>query len=225
VVVPTLNEAGGIAALLSQILALHPDARCLVVDDGSRDGTLDIVRDLGARDGRIGLIDRTEEPVKGLSASAWDGILKCTTPYFVVMDGDGQHPPEYLHRCFRALDLGADVSLGAREPFGTRWKFTRIVTSATAAFLAKARLLICGVTISDPMSGYFGGRTEFFRELYEKNSRRMIMQGYKILFDTLKCIPADAHLSGFYYPFGLRVHDASKFDLKVIIRFLQSLIT
>lgn len=225
VIIPTLNEGEGIEALLKSIITLYPDVWCIVADDGSSDDTQEIVNLFSKRHERVSLLDRSKEPIKGLSASVWDGILRCTTPYFAVMDGDNQHPPEYLYKCFENLKLGADISLGAREPFGNKWRFSRIITSMVALFLAKLRLIFSGVTICDPLSGFFGGRTDFVKNIFRKHSHRMVLYGYKILFDILKVIPKDTKMSGFYYPFGLRTHGVSKFSAKVIYYFLLSLIS
>ena len=224
VIIPTLNEANGIEQVLTSVTTLYPEVSCIVADDGSTDGTQQVVEKFSKNNPRITLLDRSKERVKGLSASAWDGILQCTTPYFTVMDGDNQHPVECLNKCYENLKLGAHISLGAREPFGNKWRFSRIITSAGAKLLTRFRLLFSGVTIDDPMSGYFGGRTDFVKDIYKKYSHRMVPQGYKILVDILKVIPKDTNISGFYYPFGLRHQGNSKFNMKVVIHLLLSLI-
>jgi dolichol-phosphate mannosyltransferase len=222
VVIPTFNEAGNITPLLERITALCPGIKCLVADDGSSDGTRDEVRHFAAKNPGVSLLDRSAEPVKGLSAAVWDGILKCDTRLFVVMDGDGQHPPEYIERCLESLSRGADLSVGTRERFGLKWSFSRILTSSLAGGLARARLLLSGVIAQDPMSGFFGGRTEFAEKIHAGNSRRFALGGYKILFDILKSLPDGTRLTGFEFPFGVRGSGASKLSFKVILSMLLS---
>lgn len=224
IIIPTLNEVDTIEHLITSILSLYRNAKCIVVDDGSCDGTQEVIKKICTNAERVTLIDRSEKRIKGLSASVWEGILQCTTPYFAVIDGDTQHPPEYLNRCFRNLGMGADISLGARESFGTKRRFFRIFTSTLAAYLSRFRLFFNGVTFCDPMSGFFGARTDFIKEIYKNNSSHMVPQGYKILFDILKVTPRDANLFVFYFPFGSRNHGESKFNMKVVYYFLLSLI-
>lgn len=224
IIIPTLNEEGYIGTLIDFIFSNYPTVNCLVVDDGSKDRTQEIIHKLQNNYPNLQLIDRGKESVKGLCASVIEGIVNCLTQYFVVIDGDGQHPPEFIKYCFANLELGAQLSIGTREPYGTRWSFSRIATSYSASLLAKIRLLFCGVTINDPMSGFFGGKTKFVQQIYYRHKKSFMPRGYKILFDILKKLPKDCRISGFYYPFGLRVHDASKFSLKVIISFLLSII-
>lgn len=223
IIIPTLNEAGNIASLVNAVFSLYTSISCLVVDDGSKDDTQSIVRKEKERYPNLGLLDRSTEPVKGLSASVVDGIRNCRTTHFVVIDGDGQHPPEFIKDCVNTLTLGADLSIGTREPYATRWTFSRIVISYSAAILAKIRLLFSGVTIKDPMSGFFGGRTQFVNDIISRHHKRFTMGGYKILFDILKVVPKNCHISGFYYPFGLREYGTSKLNMKIVIRYLLSL--
>ena len=111
VIIPTLNEGRSIGDLLSSIVALYPEVHCLVADDGSIDRTKEVVLGLHKGNPNVMLLDRSKEPVKGLTASARDGIYCCKTPYFVVMDGDTQHPPEYIRECVANLVMGSDFCI------------------------------------------------------------------------------------------------------------------
>jgi len=223
IIIPTLNEAGNIAHLVNAVFSLYPSISCLVVDDGSKDDTQSIVRKMKERYINLNLLDRSREPVKGLSSSVVDGIRNCQTTHFIVIDGDGQHPPEFIKDCVNTLTLGADLSIGTREPYATRWTFSRIAISYSASILAKIRLLLCGVTIRDPMSGFFGGRTQFVNNIISRHKKSFTMGGYKILFDILKKVPKNCNMSGFYYPFGLRKCGTSKLNMNIVILYVMSL--
>ncbi len=223
VIIPVLNEAGGIEALLEMLLKLYPGLNCIIADDGSQDATPDIVRKFSAKHDNVSLLDRKNEAVKGLSISVAHAIKVCRTEFFAVMDGDMQHPPEYLKFCFEKLEYGADIVIGTREPYAKKWMFSRIVISWTASSLARLRLLFSGVTVADPMSGFFGGRTSFVKELLEKYPSKIEAKGYKILFDLLKICPPFSRISGFYFPFGLRAYDNSKFSIRLVLIFLRSI--
>jgi dolichol-phosphate mannosyltransferase len=222
IIVPTLNEAENIERLIDSIFFLYPSINCLIVDDGSRDETQSIVLGLKNKYSNLDLMDRSKESVKGLCSSVVDGIQNCRTEHFIIIDGDGQHPPEFIQYCIKTLNLGADLSIGTREPYATRWTFSRIVISYSASILAKIRLLLCGVTIKDPMSGFFGGNTKFVRDILLQHKKSFSLGGYKVLFDILKKVPKKCNLSGFYYPFGLREYGTSKLTIKIIIRYVLS---
>jgi len=222
VIVPTLNESGGIEFLLTSIVTNYPNISCIVADDESSDGTQEIVNQFSKRYKNVHLLARSAESIKGLSASICDGILSCETQYFVVMDGDNQHPPEFIINCVESLEMGSDLCIGTRSPFGKKWLFSRIIISFFANSLARIRLLFNGVTVNDPMSGFFGGRTDFIKYILEEHANRIELRGYKILFDILKIIPEKTKISGFFFPFGLRGHDNSKFHIKLIYYFFLS---
>lgn len=224
VIIPTLNEGQSIRSFLLSLVNRYPQINCLIADDGSKDGTREIVHDLHQQNKRISLLDRSDALVKGLSAAVKDGICECNTKYYVVMDGDYQHPPEYVEACVANLIMGSDICVGTRAPYCKKWRFSRIVISAVAAFIAKTRLLINGVTIEDPMSGFFGGKTEFARKILRDHGQRLELRGYKILLNILKFVPEQTRLSGFYFDFGMREYDVSKFRAKLMYYFFLSII-
>lgn len=95
VVIPARNEAGNIAALLDEIAeALAPFApvEVIVVDDGSTDGTADLVRGLAREGVRVIRHDRSG----GQSAAVHSGVLAARAPIVLTLDGDGQNPPTEL---------------------------------------------------------------------------------------------------------------------------------
>ena len=89
--------------------------------------------------------------------------------------------------------------------------------------LARIRLLFSSVTVEDPMSGFFGGKTDFIKDILVKNADKLEPRGYKIVFDILKYLPEKSRLSGFYFHFGLREYDVSKFNPRLVCYFLRSL--
>lgn len=94
VILPTMNEAGNVPVLAEQIWQLLPDARIIVSDDGSTDGTREIVRSLAASGRAIDLIARTGTPC--LTGSIQDGIDAARTPFVAWMDADLSHPAAVL---------------------------------------------------------------------------------------------------------------------------------
>lgn len=88
IIIPTLNESAAIGKLLGFLLNKYPESRIIVCDDGSRDGTPEIVRSFKG----VQFLDRSDKEIHGLTVSVLDGISITTTKYFVVIDGDCQHP-------------------------------------------------------------------------------------------------------------------------------------
>ncbi len=108
VVIPVLNEAGALPALLS---SMPPGFTAVVADNGSTDGSGDIARRAGA----IVVV----EAVRGFGAACWAGLLAARPDDGVVcfMDGDGSLDPFDLTRIAGPVLAGeSDLVLGARRP-------------------------------------------------------------------------------------------------------------
>jgi glycosyltransferase involved in cell wall biosynthesis len=106
VVIPCRDEAPALPALLAKIPAgLHP----IVVDNGSRDATAQVARELGAT--------VVEESRPGYGAAVHAGLLAATAEYVAVMDGDGSmDPAELLPMLADVVRDRADMSVGRRRP-------------------------------------------------------------------------------------------------------------
>ncbi len=217
VVIPTLNEGRNIGRLLDALTEGYPGINVIVADDGSSDGTQRIVKKYALK--KVSLLAR-EKAVKGLTASVLDAARMVGTDYFIVMDGDMQHPPEKIAEVCRLLHSW-DIVAAARKRVLVRWAAHRRIVSRVATGLARLRLRR---NLSDPLSGFFGVRTGVFRDVVSKYGRRFEPEGYKVFFDFLKYIPKDTSLSEVFYDFGVRERDESKIRLRHIIIFLRSLL-
>src|SRR5664279_5583938 len=89
VILPTLNEAGNIGPLTAEIWKTMPGCPVLVVDDGSTDGTRDVVRGLEGEGNPIRLVARDDKPC--LTDSIAEGVRLAQTPYVAWMDADLSH--------------------------------------------------------------------------------------------------------------------------------------
>ena len=135
VVVPTYNEIDNLPGLVARLHAALPDARVLVVDDGSPDGTGALADVLAADDPRVRVLHH--HPRAGLGAAyvaAFTRLLATDGPetaWIVQMDADGSHAPEDLPAlCDAAAD--SDVVLGSRYVPGGRvvdWSRHRLALS------------------------------------------------------------------------------------------------
>ena len=158
VVVPTFNEATNIGGILDRVLALQGDWCVLVVDDGSPDGTSDIVEGIRAEHPtRVGLLRRAGK--LGLGTAYLDGFrhaLAAGFDYICEMDADFSHNPDDLTRLLAACgpDAGGDVAIGSRYVDGLRvlnWPLSRLVLSYGAGVYTRA---ITRLPVRDVTAGF-----------------------------------------------------------------------
>jgi dolichol-phosphate mannosyltransferase len=170
VVIPTYNEAESIGALVEQVLAVHHDVDVLVVDDGSPDGTADIVGKAMAGELRLHLLERSAK--EGLGAAYRAGFrwgLARGYDALVELDADFSHPPERLPALLEALET-ADMSIGSRYVPGGRtvgWSPARKMISKLGN--AYVRLAI-GLPVHDATAGYRAFRSDVLRALAVESS-------------------------------------------------------
>ena len=222
VIVPSFNEAKNIGKLISMTKKLYPEIKIIVSDDGSKDGTREIVKNSKYDD--VKLLDREKKKVHGLTASVVDAILETKTKYFIVIDGDLQHPPEKIGEIVKALKSGKTVVVGTREKVLVPWPFHRRLMSKSAILAGRARLMLHRVKCRDVMSGFFGMETKMAQEIIKKKGKTIQMKGYKILFDLIKNM-RKTEVEEVYYQFGLRSAGKSKINSKVTYYFFKSLIS
>jgi dolichol-phosphate mannosyltransferase len=220
IIIPTYDEVRNIDRMIARLRELYPGIRVLIMDDNSKDGTIDLVNSISAREPSVSLIVR-EPNDRGLTAAVMDGIVRTDTPYYIVMDADFQHPPESLRKIMSALEDGADLVIGKRqhkEALGWRRK----VSSNAAQLLAHTYLRVHHKPHpTDIMSGLFGGRTILSQTIVGENSEVFERKGFKILFDLLKFVPDGVRVEEVQYTFGDRAGGQSKLSSTIIISILR----
>jgi dolichol-phosphate mannosyltransferase len=221
VVIPTFNEAANVAEVVRRLdAALRGVAwEAIFVDDDSPDGTAARVRDLGAADRRVRCLRRVGR--RGLSTACIEGVMATAAPVVAVMDGDLQHDERILPRMLAAIEDGdADVVVGSRYVEGGGvgdWSARRARMSDLASRLGRAAT---GVTLSDPMSGFFMLR----RDAFEEAAHDLSGVGFKILLDFLTSAPAGLRIREEPYVFRSRVAGESKLDSAIALEFLTLLL-
>lgn len=221
VVVPVLNERGNVAELIQRIgTALAGiEWEVMFVDDGSSDGTPELVNQLAATDRRIRLIRRFNR--RGLSSAVIEGMLASTAPVVAVIDGDLQHDESLLPQFHGAIVQGDhDIAIGTRYANGGStgdWATSRLRISQIATRLAT---LLTGAKMSDPMSGFFAMRRDRLIEL----APRLSGIGYKILLDIMSSAQTPLKTSEHPYVFRSRQHGESKLDSTVVLHYIEMLI-
>ncbi|MGB7419316.1 MAG: glycosyltransferase [Erythrobacter sp.] len=221
IVLPTLNERGNLTPLVARIEdALGPDGwEVLIVDDDSHDGTADEGRMLALSDRRVRIIQRIGR--RGLSSAAIEGFCATAAPFVAVMDADHQHDPALLPAMLAALRAGeADLCVASRFAEGAStagWdEPERERLSGLANAVART---LTGITLSDPMSGYFMLPSATARALAPQLSGI----GFKILLDLLAAADAPMQVREFPLDFAARREGVSKLDRAILFDFLAGL--
>lgn len=131
VVVPVYNEEGNVEALVRRVVPvmerLMEPFELLFVDDGSKDRTPQILRELAAEDARVRVIRFTRN--YGQEAAVEALYLNARGRFLIQMDGDLQHPPEEIPKLVAKKDEGCDVVYGVRE--GRQDTLFRVAASRT----------------------------------------------------------------------------------------------
>ena len=131
VVVPVFNEEGNVEALASRVLAAMEKVgetfELLIVDDGSRDRTPELLRTIAAGDERVRVVRFTRN--YGQEAAVEALYLNARGRWLIQMDGDLQHPPEEIARLIAKKNEGYDVVYGVRE--GRQDTLFRVAASRT----------------------------------------------------------------------------------------------
>ncbi len=157
VIIPTYNEKENIAAIIRAVFALSEPFHVLIVDDGSPDGTADIVRSLQTEfPERLHLLERRGKLGLGTAYIAgfrWGG--ERAYEYFFEMDADFSHNPADLLRLLaRVRDEGADVAVGSRYVKGghvENWTWDRRFYSLGGSIYSH---LITWMPVWDPTAGF-----------------------------------------------------------------------
>jgi dolichol-phosphate mannosyltransferase len=180
IVIPTYNEKDNITPLVERIhSALNGhEHEIIIVDDNSKDGTIEIAEGLAARY-PVKLFVRRQE--KGLATAVIHGIKKASGNIIGVMDADLQHPPEVLPAVVKAVEDGADMVFASRYIKGggcPNWGLFRKIVSRVAMSIAHV-LLPSSRRVKDPMSGFF----MFLKDNVDVAKLKPI--GYKIALEIL----------------------------------------
>jgi dolichol-phosphate mannosyltransferase len=237
VILPTYNERETICAVIGGVQtaldhAGH-DHEIIVVDDGSPDGTASLVRTAYADDDAVQVLVR--EHAAGLSSAVLDGLAAASGDVAVVMDADGQHPPERVPDLVAVLadesgprggcrHPGADLVVGSRHASGGAiegWPWHRRAISHVAASIARQAVPAAG-RISDPMSGFFAlDRTVVDDAVLQACDPH----GYKILLEIATHAPDGIRIGEVPITFRERQGGQSKLTADEMLRFAEHVVS
>jgi dolichol-phosphate mannosyltransferase len=220
VIIPVLNEAGAIRGVLEGLGREAPMAQVIVADDGSTDGTRNIVRDWSAGHPNVSLLERSAD--RGLTASVLAALANVATGRVAVMDGDGQHPAGMVPRILSAL-ARSDIAVAVRTSTAGLRGFRKLQTRAGNALARAASRRQGGAVSSDMLSGLFAARTAHFRRVVERRGRYFERPGFKVLFDLLRFSPARTPVAEVPFELSERAGGSSKLSTAQTASFLRQL--
>ncbi len=159
VIIPTYNEKDNIRLIIDAVVALPKTFDILIVDDGSPDGTGEIVKEIqskGFDKTKLHLIER--EGKQGLGTAYITGFkfaIDKGYDYIFEMDADFSHNPKDLVRLYEACSVGGnDIAVGSRYISGVNvvnWPMGRVIMSYFASIYVR---FITGMPVNDTTAGF-----------------------------------------------------------------------
>jgi glycosyltransferase involved in cell wall biosynthesis len=187
IVIPAMNEADAIADVVARLRASAPWREILVIDDASQDGTGDRATEAGAH-----VIRHPYN--KGNGAAVKTGIRHAAGEYVLIVDADGQHPPDDACRLVKRLGE-YDLVIGARAG-STQANAARRVGNAVLNWLAS---YLTGRQIPDLTSGFRAARRECLLEFLHllpngfstptTTTLAFLKAGYNVTFEPIAARP------------------------------------
>ena len=192
VIIPTYNEKENIEAIITAVMSLPIEFNVLVIDDGSPDGTADIVKRLmaGPYKGRVFIVERQGKLGLGTAYIAgFKWAIEHKAEYIFEMDADFSHNPQDLMKLYDACaNGGADVSIGSRYVSGVNvvnWPMGRVLMSY---FASKYVRFVLGMPINDTTAGFVCYKRNVLETIELDNIR---FKGYafqiEMKFTAYKC--------------------------------------
>jgi len=186
-----MNEADAIGTVVSSLRAAAPWREVLVVDDGSTDET-------SARARAAGACIVRHPYNKGNGAAVKTGVRRANGDFVLIIDADGQHPPEDAQRI--AARLGEfDLVIGARSGATQATTARRLGNAVLNRFAS----YLTGRPIPDLTSGFRGARTECLREFLHllpngfstptTTTLAFIKAGYSVAFEPIDARQRSGH--------------------------------
>ena len=157
VIIPTYNELENIQKIIAKVFSLEGDFHILVVDDGSPDGTADIVKSLQSKySGKLHIEERSGK--LGLGTAYIHGFkwgMKHKYDFLFEMDADFSHNPDDLIKLYNACELeGGYVAIGSRYKTGVNvvnWPMGRVLMSYYASVYVR---FITDMPFRDTTAGF-----------------------------------------------------------------------
>ncbi len=156
VIIPTYNEKENAENIIRKVFSLIGDFHILIIDDGSPDGTAQIIKNLQQEfPEKLHLVERAGKLGLGTAYIAgFKWAVAHNYDYIFEMDADFSHNPDDLIRLYEACYNGADMSIGSRYKTGVNvvnWPMSRVLMSYYASAYVR---IVTGMSIRDTTAGF-----------------------------------------------------------------------
>ena len=178
VIIPTYNEKENVEKIIRAVFALKRPFDVLIIDDGSPDGTGNIVKNLQKNKfaDKLHLIERAGKLGLGTAYIAgFKWALERKYDYIFEMDADFSHSPKDLLRLYDVCTTGNDLAIGSRYISGVNvvnWPLKRVLMSY---FASKYVRFILGMKIADTTAGFICYKKEVLQAI---NLDKIRFKGY-----------------------------------------------
>ncbi|MGB0428012.1 MAG: polyprenol monophosphomannose synthase [Flavobacteriales bacterium] len=168
VVIPTYNEKENVQDIITLVMSFERQYHILIVDDGSPDGTADLVKALQSEySERLHLVERTGKLGLGTAyICGFKWAIERKYDYIFEMDCDFSHKPQDLDRLLDAVTSGSDVAVGSRYINNmvnvVNWPMTRVLMSFFASKYVK---FITRMPIFDATAGFMCYKREVLERI------------------------------------------------------------
>lgn len=224
IILPTFNEAENIAPVQELIAAAlgTNEYELVYVDDSPDDTTAEAIKVTLIKD-NIKLVRRDPSNRNGLLGAALVGVANATYPLVMVMDADGQHPPEIIPHMIQQINEGRDYVGGTRFLSGGTADglngVHRQLLSRTLRYVPKVLL---GVPLSDPLTSCCMFKKERVDILHLLT---LVQPGMMRIQPFLLSLVKFQSISEQPLKFGTRIAGESKMSAKSGINFLKEMVT
>lgn len=184
VIIPVYNEAITLKDVLGKVCAVDVDKEIIVVDDGSNDGTMELLSEIRAKDIKIVYCVKN----RGKGAAFLTGIEIAQGEFVIPQDADLEYnPQDYMALVDYALKNNLAVVYGSR--FLKTWRTTSLWHYLVNKFLTTFTNILFGSTLTDMETCYKLVRLDLIKKLNLSSSRfeiepeitaKILKQGYKI---------------------------------------------
>ena len=186
IVVPAYNEAKSLPRLLQALGEECPGCDVVVIDDGSRDNTREVMHGLGRA-----ITLPCNLGIGGAVQTGWQVALRENYDFAMQVDGDGQHPPHEIPKLLKAMHESIENGEGVDLVVGSRFRGNGSFKSTAARrvgirFFALMLSAICRTRITDPTSGF---------RILSRRAIRLLAQRYSEDFPEVEALVV-AHRAG-----------------------------
>ncbi|MEJ2054793.1 MAG: polyprenol monophosphomannose synthase [Calditrichaceae bacterium] len=214
VIIPTYNEVENVEQLTERIYSYMPDIHVLYIDDGSPDGTAQLIKTIMKKNNRVHILERPGK--MGLGSAYIEGFkfaLKNGYEYILQMDADFSHDPGELPNFMSAIKDN-DMVIGSRYIKGVNvvnWPLSRLLLSYFANAFTR---VVTGLPICDATGGFKCYRSSVLENI---NLDGISSNGYAFQIElTFKIWRKNYRIKEIPIIFVDRVYGESKLSSKIM---------